>query len=427
MAVTTAIIAGTIAATQWAIRMSDAARSARLLSDGIAGSVAGGRELDAAIHALGAKVPQTSDELRSMAADLAKTGLRGKELTDALEDAAVKAAKLKWGPDFAKQTLSLDSQARRLQENIAGLFGGLNLEKFLGELAKIVGLFDSTSETGRAIKVVFESLFQPLVDGLAFLAPKIVSTFIQFEIWVLRALIAIKPFGSKILLAGQIVGGVALVIVGAFALVIGAAVAIGVAVTAVTAGIIYLAFKLTELVAGAIVFAATLISEPGKALEWLKTKFFEVVEWLRGISLAEIGKQMLDGLVQGITGGAAGVLSAITGAVGGAIDGAKKLLRIGSPSKVFAEIGLNTAAGMVQGVEGASGDVQGSIEQMVSPPDAAPAGGSSSSSSTSGHNLAGSTFQFFGVKDAEHARDLILELLEGDAVQLGLAPAPGGA
>lgn len=427
IAVTGALIAGTIALAHFAIANADAARTSSLLSAGIAQSVVGGELLDKTIHDLGSQVPQTREELLSMAAGLAKTGLRGAELSAALEDAAVKAARLKYGPDFARQTLSLTSQAARLKDHISGpqgIFSGLHIEGLLSGLAKIVDLFDATSTTGKAIKVVFESIFQPLVDGLAGLVPKFVKTFIQFEIWAMKAAIAIKPWGSTIVTVGKVVGVALLVVVAGVAAV--AAVMIGMAAVAgaLVVGLGYLGVKFTELLFGAQGLGRAILAGPGAAFDWLKAKAASIVDFLSSLNLAEVGMQIVTGLASGILGGGSTVLSAITGVVGGAIEGAKKLLGIASPSKVFAEIGADTGAGMAGGVEASTGAVQGSLESMVAPPEAQPtASPATAAKSGSSVNLAGATFIFQGVEGAEDAEGrfgaLLTRLIEGDVAQLG--------
>jgi hypothetical protein len=169
-----------------------------------------------------------------------------------------------------------------------------------------------------------------------------------------------------------------------------------------------------------------------------------------------MGTDLIMGLVNGISGAAGAVVNAVGGAVDGAILAAKKKLGIASPSKVFAEIGDNTGAGLVQGVEGATPDVQDAFAAMVAPPDVPTsaleaqdtpwgasvtpgAGGSSPQVTDSGPSsgsgkslgariLEGATLQFFGVKDAENARDLFEEMLtkvlEGDAASLAGEAAP---
>jgi hypothetical protein len=369
LAVGVASVVATGHVAAWAVGLADAARTQTLLAAGIARSVAGGEELDKTIAGLENKVPATREELLGLAKTLADGGLRGADLSKALEEAAIKAAKLKFGPDFAKQLLSIDNQTARLKKNIAGVFGGLKIDSLLEGMSTLVALFDSTSATGKAIKVVFESLFQPLIDGLTGLLPKIVSTFIQFEIWVLKAILAIKPFGSKILLVaeafGAIVAVMAVMTAGfAAAIIIPLTILAGL-VGVVAAAIGLFVYGIYSAIAAAVSFGASIMGPIAGALEWLT-----------GLSLSELGTQLIAGLVAGITGAGGSVLNAITGIATGAIDAAKNALGIASPSKVFAEIGMHTAAGMTEGVDGGAADVQGSFESMVAPPPPAEASGS---------------------------------------------------
>ncbi len=398
-AVTAAAVSGVAAITAWSVQLSDAARTQKLLADGVAGSVSAGNDLDDAIKRMANKtVPQSRDGLLAMAADLKKAGFEGKALRDELEKTAIKAAVTKFGPEFQKQLNSLPQLAARLKGNISGLFGGLRIEKLLEGFSKLVALFDASSVSGRAIKVVFESLFQPLIDGVVAWIPKMVSAFIQFEIMVLKALIAIKPFGSTILEVGQWIGILALVIGGALALAIGVVVA-GLAAMAVgfAAGVAII----TGLIAGAI---------------YLGSVFADL-----GAGAVKLGSDIISGLVDGIKGGAQAVISAITGVVDGAIGAAKSALVIASPSKVFAEIGTNTAAGMSEGVDDGASDVQGSMEALVAPPTAAP-GAASAPTAQVGGNVGGAPIimNFYGEQKASVV-DEIRAFFESTGARAGAA------
>ncbi len=180
------------------------------------------------------------------------------------------------------------------------------------------------------------------------LLPKAVTFFLQLEIMALKALIFIKPYGAVLEAIGI---GFAIVIVAVVALA-ALLVAFGVAMTAVVALIVALPFYITDA-------------------------FNAAVSWLSNLSFTEIGTNLIQGLIDGILGAGAGVLKAITGVVGGAVDAAKAALGIASPSKVFAEIGMHTAAGMEEGIDDGAKGVQGSMKDMVEPP--AAAGGASSS------------------------------------------------
>lgn len=303
-----------------------------------------------------------------------------------------------WAVKLADKEKRLDKIQEKFKKHTEGLFGGLKINKLLDGFEDLVDLFDETSVTGKAIKVVFESLFQPLIDGVTAFIPKMRTAFIQAEILVLKALIAIKPYGSQILLVAKIMG---VILVAAIGLVV-AAFAIGFA--------IMIAFWTIVIKVGQAMQAATeAVIGFGKG----------VMDYFQNTSLTQIGMDLIMGLANGILGAGPAVLKAISGVVGGAIDSAKSLLGIASPSKVFAEIGAHTAEGMSVGVEGGTSGVQGSLENLVAPP-AAPAQASGGSGSAS---LVGATFIFNGVAGAEDAvgkfEELLTKFAEGDLAQLG--------
>jgi phage-related protein len=421
-AVSAAAVTAVVSVTAWAVSLADAGRSQRLLSDGIAGSVAGGKLLNDKLDELAMTLPQSRDELAKMAADLRKSGLEGDALSAALESAAVDAAKVKLGPDFAKQMTSLAKQSERLKMSLSKTFGGLDIDRLLSGMSGLVELFDSSNASGMAMKTVFESMFQPLIDGIGEWLPRARTAFIQFEIMAMKALISIKPFGSTILTVAEVIGGLALIITGALALAIGVVVA-GVGAMAVGFGV---------LVAGVVAFAAAIVGVVARLYELGAVVVGGVIEafnavsaWFAGFSLSQVGADIINGLVAGITNAGPNVLKAITGAVTGAIGAAKSLLGIASPSKVFAEIGGYTAEGMAVGVDAGAADVQGSLESMVAPPPV-PVGGAATApaaggASAGGANLSGAVFNFYGVEGAEDAVSRLLEVIEGFVAQGGKA------
>ena len=305
--------------------------------------------------------------------------------------------------------LSLDEQSKVFHENISAIFGGLKVEGLLTALQKLVGLFDADNASGKAMKVVFESIFQPLIDKLAAAEPKIERFFLQLEIWALKALILFKPHASVVLKIGA-----------AFA--IAAAIIGGVVVAAL--GLLAVSLAAPLLVLAALVFSVIqVVSNFKKGIGEIKALL---------APFADMGKAMIAGLVAGITKGAGAVLAAMKGVVMGAVDGAKKLLGISSPSKVFAEIGMQTGAGMSQGVDRSSGGVKSSLENMIKPPASsgasAPVASSASASSSGGPSFGGAVFNFDGVEGAEDAEsrfaNVLTRIIEGDAAQLG-AVSPG--
>lgn len=308
------------------------------------------------------------------------------------------ASILKWSLGLSDSTGEFDKLSKKFSSNIGKLFGSLKIDGFVKGLTKIVDLFDETSVTGKAIKVVFSSIFQPLLDGLTDLLPAVVSTFIQFEIWALKGLIAIKPYGSTIMLIVQAFGVLA--------------VAVGVAVGFVVGLLVGVAAELALVVAAGLWLNQT-FEGVGKSIR----------EFFSGLSLEGVGTQIIEGLANGIIAGNAAVFNAISGVVTGAIASAKSLLGIASPSKVFAEIGSNTAAGMAGGVEDGTDQVQGSLETMVSPPASSAVGGVSAGNSGGGNNTYYLSFQIADggspTETARAARDAFIDFFDGIAVQAG--------
>ena len=74
-----------------------------------------------------------------------------------------------------------------------------------------------------------------------------------------------------------------------------------------------------------------------------------VLQWFR-----DLGVKIFDGLRDGINSSVAGFVTSIRNGVAAGVDAVKRLLKISSPSRVFAEIGKNTIAGYVNGVKSMS-------------------------------------------------------------------------
>lgn len=81
-----------------------------------------------------------------------------------------------------------------------------------------------------------------------------------------------------------------------------------------------------------------------------------------------IGGDIVKGIARGIREAANDVIDAIGDVVSGAVKHAKKLLHIGSPSRVFMEIGAFTGQGFAQGVVGQIGAAQDAVTRLVAAP-----------------------------------------------------------
>lgn len=91
----------------------------------------------------------------------------------------------------------------------------------------------------------------------------------------------------------------------------------------------------------------------------------DVIGFLSGINLYDIGMNIIQGLVEGIAGMAGSVVNTIKDVVGGAIDFAKGLLGIHSPSRVFKEIGKFTGEGLAIGINNEADNVAEASKNMI--------------------------------------------------------------
>ncbi len=87
-----------------------------------------------------------------------------------------------------------------------------------------------------------------------------------------------------------------------------------------------------------------------KTTVWIKIAEIKHAIWAFKIDFEDAGKALVDGLISGVRERAGKLVDAAKGVVNDAIAAAKKLLGIGSPSTVFADVGANMMEGMALGV-----------------------------------------------------------------------------
>jgi hypothetical protein len=516
VALTAAVIAGTIAVAKWAVSLADSARSSGLALDAYAAMNPELRQLVDVFAEISGATGLATDRLRGLhkslkdarvsvaampaalrAAALAEAALGQGGAQDFIEQikagtltvrAFANEAESKFGGIVARQMLGLEAQGSRLKYNFREIFGGLNIDPALEGMQVLVSLFDKNTAAGSALKFLFETIFQPLIDK-AKVAAQIVEAFaLGVLIGLMKMYLFVKPvmqavgelFGfddfslesvcKAVTMAGKILAPVfvvAAVAFGAFAaavvFVVTAVMVAVTAVTAVTMAIAALPMIILTAVQAGLAWVASLV-------EW-RAGFNAVIAWLGNlgsmlvgavvnatnaviayfgsIDWAQLGRNIITGLVNGITGSAGAVVNAIGGAVQGAINKAKSLLGIASPSKVFAAIGEYTGEGFAQGVDESGPVAQSALASMVDAPTtalsafdalsgnvfggggaiapAAQASTPAQSGSAGGVsiNLAGATLTFSGLADApagiEKFAEMLTRLIEGDAAQLGAA------
>lgn len=96
----------------------------------------------------------------------------------------------------------------------------------------------------------------------------------------------------------------------------------------------------------------------GSAAGWIRDKFTGLVNWFTGLpeSFMRIGGQMVDGIINGLTTGWGRLKSKLTELAQMLPEPVRNALGIHSPSRVFAEIGDHTMAGLDMGLQRSATD-----------------------------------------------------------------------
>lgn len=460
----TALVAATVVAigklTAYGIAQGDARRSELLRMEGLTkirsyyGLAAGNaKEMQAAIDRVAASSAASRSEIAGYSDELYRMGLRGDNLSQALEGVAIKSTvqgeaaahafagwaagaaltgqsvkrladnvKSRLGGIAQKQMASLTVQAMKQKESFDALFSGLNIEKFVNAKKTVSDLLSQTTNSGKAIKALLTGLVQPIVD-MATKSQPLIKRFFQgmiqealiLDIQWLRLKIAFKrAFAQPDVLKGIDKTTVALkagkVVVWSIA-----------AALAFAAGAM-IAFAWPVLLAGAAIWG---LVEIGEDLYQL----WDEIDW------AGLGTAIGDGIVNGVKSAWDAVVNVTTELADAVWSSFKAKLGIHSPSTVFARLGLAIPQGVAVGVERGSPSVQSAVDDMIDVPRSpgpatggvAPVGGGAAGKLGGGDQ----TFNFgdiyvSGAKDAPSAKtqaqDFLRELenaLEGVGIQLG--------
>lgn len=98
--------------------------------------------------------------------------------------------------------------------------------------------------------------------------------------------------------------------------------------------------------------------------EYIKTIIITTLKELPS-KLLQVGKDIVQGLVNGIKSGASGVTTAISNMASSAVTKAKDVLGIKSPSREFKKIGVHTADGMAVGIKKGAKAVKTEAQKMA--------------------------------------------------------------
>lgn len=442
LALGVAVVGVTVKIASWAVGLADAAREVSIANDVLKIQHGALKDLDALLPTVQKKTGLAATEIQDLARQLAKANVSAGDMPAALEAIATAAAldksmvpdlikdlksgkksagelaremDRKFGGALAKKMGGLNGLTTTFKKNLADTFGGLNIEPLLAGLKTLVDLFDQNTAAGKTIKFIFESIFQPLIDGAAKAAPVVEAFFLGILIGALKLYIALKP---AIKALGELFGKPDVGLTDALAV----ALFLGKSVVAAFAAIVAVIALIGAAFAAPLIAVAALGAAVGVFAIRVRDGIQGAVNFLKSVNLVELGASIIRGLAQGISSGASTVVSAMKGVVDGAIKSAKSLLGIASPSKVFAGIGENTAEGFTSGVEDGAGGARAAMSDMVMPSDApTPAAPSAGGNSTGDISIVIQAPSGSAEDIAGAVRIVLSDLLKGARIQVGRA------
>lgn len=439
----TKMLEGAYALGAFALRSADAARNTGLTVQALLGGVAAGYQMSSAMRGVADETGIGSDRLLEITRALRKAKVSADSMPNALRAVAIQESALgdtegtdqliaqlaqgktaagniakeidtKFGGIVQKKMLGLGAQAETLQRHFADLVSGFNIEPLLTGLASLVGLFDENTAAGAAMKDLFHSIFEPLLDAAESSIRPIRRFILGLVIGVRQFELAIDPIASAIATAfdsgplsqfGDAAGA------GTTA---GSLLAATLLTMAVLAG---LAIALIVLPFSALSKA---IDGAGANVDWLKGKWSDFTDWWSGLDFAGLASALIDGLVNGINAGASRVVDAVEGLGDGAISAFKDKFGIHSPSSVMFDQAYQLPAGAAGGIEAGAPLVDEAMDRMIGIPGSKPIkiGGSGG-----GRSITIEKIEINGVKDAEDILDRIgervMSVLEGAGIELG--------
>jgi hypothetical protein len=442
------LVAGAVAIARWAIGLANARRNTALTMQALLGSAEAAKQVQDSFGGITRATGIAGDRLLELTRELKAAKVSADDMPAALKALAQQESALgdssgtsalieelkngkksvaelgqemakQYGDIAAKKAMGLDQQMVTLKENISELFGGSNIEGFLKGVQRLVGLFDKSTASGKALQAIFSSFMGPLggVEGI----------FISIERFILGTMVSgvklatvikriAKALGFDTSSLSNIVDAADLGKAALFTLLIPFA-PIMLAIAAVVA-VVYALINTWQTLSAAASAVGSAISSAWEAAS----------TYLSGIDLGQVGIDIVTGLANGIKNAGQKVVQAITGVVGDAIAQAKSLLKIASPSKVFEQMGGYTAEGFAGGVDKGADRAQESMADLVAPP---PVPATQPAARSAGARTGPVTIQIVIQGNAttevvDELEDRLAALLERLGLATGATPAPAG-
>lgn len=295
------------------------------------------------------------------------------KLTDGI--AALEAAvKARFGDLAKRQLLALPEQISRAKENLRNIFAGVQVDKFLVGLGKVLDLLDETTASGRTLRALAKTVFQPIVDFVGSdILPKVRTFFMGMSIAILdvvnmslRAYIWFKKtFGDVELFKGIDGAEVAFTAgkVAVYALIAGISILTGI-FFALQAAVSVVITPIWAIPAAIAAIIAHIVALKNLVVDAVTMKD----------STKDAGNDAAKGAADGVKEGAPAFNAAMKDLAKGGKEAFEEELKIASPSKEMRATAKWIGPGVAQGVDDGAPVVEKAMSRLVDPDDAIPTG-----------------------------------------------------
>ena len=295
------------------------------------------------------------------------------KLTDGI--AALEAAvKARFGDLAKRQLLALPEQINRARENLRNIFAGVQVDKFLVGLGKVLDLLDETTASGRTLRALAKTVFQPIVDFVGSdILPKVRTFLMGMSIAILdvvnmslRAYIWLKKtFGDVELFKGIDGAEVAFTAgkVAVYALIAGISILTGL-FFALQAAVSVVITPIWAIPAAIAAIIAHIVALKNLVVDAVTMKD----------STKDAGNDAAKGAADGVKEGAPAFNAAMKDLAKGGKEAFEEELKIASPSKEMRATAKWIGPGVAQGVDDGAPIVEKAMSRLVDPNDAMPTG-----------------------------------------------------
>ena len=295
------------------------------------------------------------------------------KLTDGI--AALEAAvKARFGDLAKRQLLALPEQINRARENLRNIFAGVQVDKFLVGLGKVLDLLDETTASGRTLRALAKTVFQPIVDFVGSdILPKVRTFLMGMSIAILdvvnmslRAYIWLKKtFGDVELFKGIDGAEVAFTAgkVAVYALIAGISILTGL-FFALQAAVSVVITPIWAIPAAIAAIIAHIVALKNLVVDAVTMKD----------STKDAGNDAAKGAADGVKEGAPAFNAAMKDLAKGGKEAFEEELKIASPSKEMRATAKWIGPGVAQGVDDGAPVVEKAMSRLVDPNDAMPTG-----------------------------------------------------